>query len=650
MERIKIKWNFFLLLLLHLILVGDCNTEKGDIDKFNDNTCTAIHTNRSGINVICCSPYESLNEKCKFKSFCENQGNLTCGCFITIEEDFFCSPNLSALPTEEWYDHVSNGYGIINCRLLNLPNAFNVERFVTIKTWNPILTPALFEGLSLYNVTSLVLRIKDINEDMQYEDLNKYFKNLNHLTIHITSSNFMDINLNSLFSNLPNLISLKLINVPFQFSKKTSTWIKTIERLHIENNKNLANLPKWFSLGHSLKKLTIKKTSLIDITSISLLPKLEHLKLPYNEISNIHRISFISPHLEEVDLSHNKITKLALHTFSQATQLRYLDISHNHFRSPLPDSVFSRNTKLKYLSLANSYLTHLTAEVMIGLENLKTLILSYNPTIKLDIFTLLPLKSLQKLELNWCNLTKMPIAVTQCCHLNTLSLSGNLFYKKDSMPSEVLAMLSTITSLTFDRNPLIEMPYGLFLVPVNNIELIEQILETLIQLPLWQKEPCTPYMWNIHLTNSSNELRRKVSMWNEERMEGNLLQHCRQLYESTLEKLELYRELEQNSGCEASRKLRSVRDSCIVNQMETEKMIEERIREEWDKKNIIEVTPSNVKKYEIEGYFIVSLATNIFLGSFFSTIIVFLLLKYFKKCWDRKNHEELAGNTYNEEL
>ncbi|CEF67447.1 Leucine-rich repeat and Leucine-rich repeat, typical subtype-containing protein [Strongyloides ratti] len=553
-----------------------CNEEEKNINKFDDNTCEAIHSNRSGINVICCSANEILNEKCKFKDFCENQGNLTCGCFITIEEDFFCSPDLSAPSTEK-------------C---------------------------------------------------------KYFKNLNQLTIQFHNSNSMDINLNEFFNNIPNLTSLKLINVPFQFTKKTSTWIKTIERLHIENNKNLAYLPKWFSLGHSLKKLTIKRTSLIDITSISLLPKLEYLKLSFNEISHIHRISFISPYLEEVDLSHNKITRLASHTFSQATQLRYLDMSYNHFRTPLPDSVFSRNTKLKYLSLAKSYLTHLTAEAMIGLENLKTLILSYNPTIQLDIFTLLPLKSLQKLELNWCNLTKMPIAVTQCCHLNTLQLSGNLFYKKDSMPSEVLAMLSTITSLTFDRNPLIEMPYGLFLIPVNNIELIEQILETLIQLPLWQKEPCTPYMWNIHLANSSNELKRKVNIWSEQRMETNLLQHCKQLYESTLEKLELYRELEQNSGCEASRKLRSVRDSCIIKQIEMEKMIEEKIKKEWDEKDVHEVTPPSNKKYKVENYLIVSLATNMFLGSFFSTIFVFVLLKHLKKCFERKNHEELVGNTY----
>uniref|UniRef100_A0A0K0F9F2 Uncharacterized protein n=1 Tax=Strongyloides venezuelensis TaxID=75913 RepID=A0A0K0F9F2_STRVS len=648
MDKFFVIWNFFSILFIHYISRCQCVEQVQNVNSFNDEICHAIHANRSGMNLICCSSSENLNEKCKFKDFCENQRNLTCGCFITIEENFLCSPDSSIQTAQQWYDHESNDFGKINCKSLNLPNSFNVEHFVTIKTWNSILTPALLEGLSHYNVTSLVIKIKEGNEKMQHEDLNKYFKNLNQLTIQFTSPTPLEIDLNSFFINLSNLTSLKLINVPFQFTTRTSSWIKSIQRLHIENNKNLIYLPKWFSYGHSLKKLTVKKTSLIDITSISLLPKLEYLKLSFNEISNIHRVSFISPFLEVVDLSHNKITRLAPHTFSQTIQLRYLDMSNNNFHSPLPESVFSRNTKLKYLSLAKSYITHLTAEAMTGLGNLKTLILSYNPTIRLDIFTLLPLKSLQKLELNWCNLTKMPIAVTQCCHLNTLQLNGNLFYKKDSMPSEVLAMLSSITSLTFDRNPLIEMPYGLFLVPVNNIELIEHILETLIQLPLWQKEPCTPYMWNIHLTNSSNELREKVKMWNEERMEANLLQHCKQLYESTLEKLELYRELEQNSGCEASRKLRSARDSCVIKQIEMERMIEEKIKNEWNDKEVIKMVPPNTKKHKVENYLIISLATNMFLGSFFSTIIIFLILKRIKKCWIRKNHEELAGNTYSE--
>uniref|UniRef100_A0A0N4ZFZ2 Uncharacterized protein n=1 Tax=Parastrongyloides trichosuri TaxID=131310 RepID=A0A0N4ZFZ2_PARTI len=634
------KYKIYFLFILLILFVGSGNCDNKE--------CVAIHSNRSGINVVCCSPFGSLNEDCKFKEFCENQGNSSCGCFITVEDNYFCSPETSII-TEPWYDHVSNDYGILSCKSLNLPNPVNVEHSVTIKTWNPLLNPLLFEGLSLYNITSLTLRIKEPIEEMRNEDLGKYFKNLNHLTIHFLTSNSEDIDLYPLFINVPNLISLKLVNVPFHFSTKTSSWIKSLQRLHIENNKKLSYLPKWFSLGHSLKKLNIKKTQLIDITSISLLPNLEYLKLSHNEITNIHRISFISPNLEEIDLSYNKITRLASHTFSQVSQLRYLDISHNHFRFPLPESVFSKNNKLKFLSLASSYVSHISAEAMIGLENLKTLILSYNPAIKLDIFTLLPLKSLQKLELNWCNLTKMPMAVTQCCHLNTLQLSGNLFYKKNSMPSEIMAMLSTITSLTFDRNPLIEMPYGLFLIPINNGELIEQILETLIQLPLWQKEPCTPYMWNIHLTNGSNELKEKVSMWDNERMEANSLQHCRQLYESTLEKLELYRELEQSSGCEASRKLRSARDSCVIKQLEMEKAIEEKIKKEWDEREIQSEDnfSTNNKKQEIQNYLIVSLATNMFLGSFVATLIVFFILRRIKNCWDRKNHDELVGDTYN---
>lgn len=38
--------------------------------------------------------------------------------------------------------------------------------------------------------------------------------------------------------------------------------------------------------------------------------------------------------------------------------------------------------------------------------------------------------------------------------------------------------------------------------------------------------------------------------------------HCQQLYESIMSSLEMYKDLASNSGCEGSRKLRSVRASC----------------------------------------------------------------------------------------
>uniref|UniRef100_A0AC35TGZ5 TIR domain-containing protein n=1 Tax=Rhabditophanes sp. KR3021 TaxID=114890 RepID=A0AC35TGZ5_9BILA len=576
----------------------------------------------------------------------------TLNCYNDILSNRNVMTWLNESTKEPWYDHMDNGNSVINCHDLNLPNSPNAQYFVTIKAWNNVLTPLLLKGMSRVNIISLVFRLNELDNQMQYFNLGAYFKELESLSIEVINKNSKEYDLYPFFSNVPTIQNLKLVNVPFKLSTKASHWIKSIKRFYVDNNKELVYLPKWFSFGHGLVKLIIKNTLLAEITPISLLPNLENVRLSHNEISHIHRVSFVSEFLEEVDLSHNKITKLAAHTFSQSPSLRYIDLSYNHFKTQLPERAFFKNSKLKYLSLANSYITHLNPEAMIGLQNLRTLVLSYNPGIQLDIFTLLPLKSLQKLDLNWCNLTKMPMAVSQCCHLNTLQLSGNLFYTRDSMPSEVLAMLSNINRIDFDRNPLVEMPYGLFLVPLNNVELIEQILETIIQLPLWQREPCTPYMWHIHLSNSTKELQRKVAPWNEKKMAQNSLQHCRQLYESTLDKLDLYRELEQSSGCEATRKLRSAKDSCDNEQAEMEKKVEEKIKNEWLLKEsqihsmYTTEKPRKLKTFNTENYLMISIATNIFLASFLSTLMIFAIICRIKKYWDRREHDDLSNNNY----
>lgn len=74
------------------------------------------------------------------------------------------------------------------------------------------------------------------------------------------------------------------------------------------------------------------------------------------------------------------------------------------------------------------------------------------------------------------------------------------------MPPDVLALISKIKNFDFSQNPLVNMPYGFFLFPIESSETevsntISEILQTLIELPVWLAEPCTPFMWYLHLKN-----------------------------------------------------------------------------------------------------------------------------------------------------
>lgn len=73
--------------------------------------------------------------------------------------------------------------------------------------------------------------------------------------------------------------------------------------------------------------------------------------------------------------------------------------------------------KFSSREIQKSIFQTLSADNFVGLSSLKTLTLSGTPLQSIAPFAFLPLKNLRSLDLQSCNLTRIPLAVTQNCAL-----------------------------------------------------------------------------------------------------------------------------------------------------------------------------------------------------------------------------------------
>uniref|UniRef100_A0A7E4VDJ7 LRRCT domain-containing protein n=1 Tax=Panagrellus redivivus TaxID=6233 RepID=A0A7E4VDJ7_PANRE len=553
------------ILMVYFVMVDGGRTE-----------CLPIHAQAHGVNLVCCSKERPVNDDCQYRPLCQSN---TCQCHVTVGPDLKCH---SRIGTENppgvpyWTDHSTPPVFAFDCFAPNFPNS-QAEFHLQLTAFNASRYTIFLKGMSTYNVTALSIEAPADNFPPTFNEttFSTLFPNLRSVTIKTTrlaDDKVVDIgSLETLINGLKHLQSLTLINVGFAWGMEEPAYLPTLKRVHIENSPNMTYLPKWFAYAVGLARLTIKRTGLASAVVVSQLRGLELLNLEGNALTELNTILFASTGLIEVNLSRNNITSFGAHTFLQCAPLRILDLSHNQLTA-LPEKAFQLNDRLKVLNLNHNYLSQLKLEHFVGLTTLRTLNLAHNPIQSVDPFAFLPLaKALRALNFNSCNLTRIPLAVTQCCHLEMLDLADNKLYNSDSMPPEVLALTAGLKHLGFERNPLLRLPEGLFLIPESNQAMLLEVLDTLIQLPVWRKEPCTPYLWHLHLTNSSIPLRRKTALWNPDRMRREGLSHCEFLYERVLENLILYRELAENSGCEANRRLRRVRDSCAKNKKKGKK-------------------------------------------------------------------------------
>ncbi|CAD6184579.1 unnamed protein product [Caenorhabditis auriculariae] len=517
--------------------------------------CRPLHAQAHGINLkaveVCCSLNASLTESCEYSSLCSE----TCSCFVTFTRDLECQSN--SLELYEWMDHKPNSAPLA-CARPNFPN-YDSSYSIVVENSAPRETSSILRGMCGMNVTSVTMQSFDpVLEEL---DFSKCFSQLTSFQV-----NFLQPK-TAIFSNAlrqtRNLNSLSLVNANFEFWPQTSPFVQSLTFLHIENS-SLSDLPKWLSLSRTLSRLYIKNTRLQSLATIAQLPQSKSLTLSHNAFDQLQRHVFVSTSLVQIDLSHNQITSFASHTFSKCADLKILDLSHNPIQV-LPYKPFVRNTRLKWLKLSGTKINALSPEHFAGLNSLKTLTLSNNVLHSVSPYTFVPLKSLRHLDLDGCHLARVPQAVVFNCALTSkqkkndlrLNVANNKFQRGSALPPEVMAMLSGLSQLRLDGNALYEFPPSLLLISTENVRLLRQLLHTSMTLPMWLREPCTPYYWTMQLRNKSTTLKSFLSHYDEERMQKNGLGYCKEQFEWMAEQMDVYRELEKNSGCSTQRRLRS---------------------------------------------------------------------------------------------
>ncbi|VDL73074.1 unnamed protein product [Nippostrongylus brasiliensis] len=565
----------------------------------SDSDCNSMHSRTKGINLVCSARY-NLNHEFVFGFLEEIQRAVN-------------------LPTARFWIAASIPLGAAATHV----NVICMSVLISVANWKILRFTAQFiQGLAQVNVTEL--RIFDVDETATVLELAKYTPHL--VTLELSAKTRRRVDVTKVFRHLKLLESLRVVNLDLQFPKtrcvQASPWIRSIVHIHIENS-SLSELPAWMASAEKLHTLSLKSLFFIPFCHLRNMQEkadsmetLRSAKLSGNQISDVGKHMLLSSALYDIDISHNKIEVLASHTFALCSELRVLDLSYNPL-GDLPHRPFVRNSRLKWLKLSHTKIKTISPENFVGLTSLKSLTLSFSPIHAITPFAFLPMKSLKTLDLEATNITVVPAAVTQNCALThpraeqnlflySLNLANNMLHRRASFPPEVVALLSRLTLFKLDGNPLTasltysatsqEFPPALFLLSTDNFRLIRQLMQTMASLPVWIEEPCTPYYWALHLRNSpygdarsfiscmnrSQPFRNLVSPWSERRMEQEHLSFCREQYEWMIQGVEIYRDLEKNSGvfCLTNSQKRILTDPSSISEHEAEGNVERPQRRE----------------------------------------------------------------------
>ncbi|XP_012288278.1 protein artichoke [Orussus abietinus] len=252
---------------------------------------------------------------------------------------------------------------------------------------------------------------------------------------HLTSLEYLNLNACNLthvspdaFSHLENLRELKMAENDLKSISWTNLLAPLVRLEHLDIRKTgITNLPgDAFAKNLYLRQLVLAEN------------ELWHLDVGNTLGHNLHS-------LQSLDLSHcNLQDRLSEEAFRNASKLRVLKLDGNPMFAADLTAVLRHLPKLHKLSLSNCSLRKLPSAFDV-LENLQELDISHNPLNNAFVSLLNPLRSLEYLDMSYCNLGYVGNnTFAQMTSLKKLVLSGNKFH---TLEEGLFANLTRLESL-----------------------------------------------------------------------------------------------------------------------------------------------------------------------------------------------------------
>lgn len=298
----------------------------------------------------------------------------------------------------------------------------------------------------------------------------------NQFFVNTTNLNKLDLSNNPLeriepgpFDGLTNLeyLQLKSCNLSF-ISPEAFANLENLRELEMSDNQ-LTTL-SWTNVLAPLvrlEKLDIGNTGIKNLPGDAFAKNthLRELSLANNELHHLdvgNTLGHNLHNLQSLDLSNCKLQdRLSEEAFKNASQLRVLNLSGNPMFAADLTAVLRHLPKLHKLSLSNCSLRRLPNTFDI-FEHLEELDISHNPLSDAFVSLLNPLKSLEYLDMSYCDLGYVGNnTFAQMSELRRLILSGNKLHTLEQGLFQNLTRLSSLELNNCDlKTPVDPMAFG----------------------------------------------------------------------------------------------------------------------------------------------------------------------------------------------